>query len=110
MEKTDLTPIIAIFNDFFTSVYKAEIDRLLIVYPNKKSLFVDYQALEKFDPEIADKLQHEPDIVIDAAEKAIEEMNLPLPSGENKFAPHIRFFNVPSSDLLIEQLNSKNIN
>jgi replicative DNA helicase Mcm len=110
MEKTDLGPIISIFSDFFTTVYKPKIDRLLLVYPKKKSLELDYSELEKFDPDVADKLIKEPDLVVDAARKAVEEMNLTLPSGERKFAPHVRFFNVPSHEQLIEHLNSKNIN
>lgn len=110
MEKTDLTPIIAIFSEFFTSIYKPKIDKLLLVYPKKKSLEVDYGELERFDPDIADKLVKEPDLIIEAAEKAIDEMNLALPSGEHRFAPHVRLENVPSGELLIEQLSSRNIN
>jgi len=110
MEKTDLTPIISLFNDFFTTVYKQKIDRLLLVYPKRKSLDVDYQELERFDPELADKLVKEPDVVFDAAEKAIDEMNLALPSGERRFTPHVRLINVPSQEMLIENLNSKDIN
>lgn len=109
-EKIDLSPLIAAFNDFLTSIYKKQIDDLLAVYPTKRSLNIDYTNLEKFDPELADKLIHEPDIVIEAADQAINEMHLALPSGVDEFAPHIRFFNLPDSDMLIEHIGSKNIN
>jgi len=110
MEKTDLTPIVSLFNDFFTSVHKEKIDDLLLVYPTKRSLLVDYGELEKFDTEVADKLVKEPDVVIEAAETAIKDMNLALPSGANVFTPHVRFIEVPCQELLIEQLSSKNLN
>ena len=110
MEKTDLTPIVQLFHDFFTTIHRRRIDELLLVYPSRKSLVVDYQELERFDPDIADRLIKEPDNIIEAAETAIKEMNLALPSGERVFAPHVRFINLPCQELMIEQLGSKNIN
>jgi replicative DNA helicase Mcm len=110
MEKTDLTPIVQLFHDFFTTIHRKKIDVLLLVYPSRKSLMVDYQELERFDPDIADRLVKEPDSIIEAAETAIKEMNLALPSGERVFAPHVRFINFPAQDLMIEQLGSRNIN
>ncbi|MBS3067411.1 minichromosome maintenance protein MCM, partial [Candidatus Micrarchaeota archaeon] len=110
VNKIDLSPLIAAFSDFLTSIYKKQIDDLLAVYPTKRSLNLDYTDLEKFDPELADKLIHEPDIVIESAEQAISEMHLTLPTGTGEFSPHIRFFNLPDSDILIEHIGSKNIN
>ncbi len=109
MEKPDLTPMVALFNDFFTSIHKSRIDELLLVYPARRSLMVDYEELERFDPDIADRLVKEPDNVIESAETAIEEMKLALPSGGG-FEPHVRFVNVPAQEMLIEQLGSKNLN
>jgi len=109
-EKIDLSPLIAAFNDFLTSIYRKYIDDLLAVYPKKRSLNIDYTDLEKFDPELADKLIREPDLLLESAEQAIKEMNLALPSGTDQFLPHIRFFNLPGSEALIEQLGSKDIN
>jgi DNA replicative helicase MCM subunit Mcm2 (Cdc46/Mcm family) len=109
MEKPDLTPMVALFNDFFTSTYKSRIDSLLLVYPARRSLVVDYEELEMFDPDIADRLVSEPDNIIESAETAIKEMKLALPSG-GEFEPHVRFVNVPAQELLIEQLSSKNLN
>ncbi len=109
MEKLDLTPLISSFNEFFTSIYKKHIDDLLLVYPKKRSIFVDYSDLERFDPDLADKLIKEPDLVILASEESIKLMNLSLASG-GIFAPHIRFYNFPGTDILIEQLGSKDLN
>ena len=109
MEKTDLTPLISIFSEFFTTIYRKKIDELLLVYPTKKSLYLDYLALEKYDPELADKLIKEPDKVIEASETAIEGMNLALPSG-GKFKPHVRFNDIPCQEQLIEHIGSRSIN
>ncbi|MBI5051587.1 minichromosome maintenance protein MCM [Candidatus Micrarchaeota archaeon] len=109
MDKVDLTPLIVSFNDFFTSVYKRKIDDLLLIYPSKKSLYVDYRDLEKFDPELADKLITNPEIIIESAEESIRGMRFTIPGGD-EFAPRIRFTNITMGDILIEQLASKNIN
>jgi len=108
MDKLDLTPTVSLFNDFFTSIYKEQIDELLLEYPKRKSIIVDYQDLEKFDPDLADMLIKEPDMVIEAAEQSIKEMNLTLPSGTGRFTPHVRFSNL-NSDGLIEELGSRNL-
>lgn len=108
MDKVDVAPIVALFNDFFTLVYKQKIDELLLIYPNKKSINVDYQDLEKFDADLSDRLIKEPDLLIEAAEESVKQMNLTL-AGGNLFEPHVRFFNVPTNEVLIEQIGSKKI-
>ena len=107
--QTDLSASISIFNEFFTTIYKPKIDELLLVYPTHRSLVIDYSNLEKFDPDIADALVKSPDLIIEAAEEAVKQLNLSVPAGTT-FAPHVRFLNVPAGEMLIEQLSSKNIN
>ena len=110
MANVDISQLVSLFSDFFTSVYKNQIDALANVYPTKKSLDVDYGDLEKFDPELADKFIKFPDEILEAAGDAIKEMNLTLPDSEILFRPHIRIYGLPAEDTLIEQLGSKNIN
>jgi replicative DNA helicase Mcm len=104
----DLSSQISIFNDFFTTIYRHRIDELLLVYPSQKSLYVSYPDLEKFDPDIADALITSPDLILEAAEEAIKQLNLSVPAGKS-FAPHVRFSDMPSENF-IEQITSKNIN
>ncbi|MEW6722529.1 MAG: minichromosome maintenance protein MCM [Candidatus Micrarchaeota archaeon] len=106
--EVDLSSQIAVFSDFFTTIYRPKIDALLGVYPTQKSLFVDYTDLEKFDPDMADALHHSPDLIIKAAEEAIRGLNLSVPAGKS-FAPHVRFTDVPCEDTLIEHIGSHNI-
>ena len=107
--QVDLSSQISVFNEFFTTIYKQKIDDLLLVYPTQKSLIVNYKDLEKFDPDLADALIHTPDNLLKAAEEAIDQLNLSIPS-VGKFEPHVRFMDVPADSMLIEQLSSKNIN
>ncbi len=108
--ETDLEHLVTAITEFFTSVYRKKIDELLGVYPKNRSLNVDYTDLERFDPELADTLVHQPDLVLEAAAEAIDTMKLVLPGSVGDFSPHIRVFNVPGSDALIEQISSKSIN
>ena len=105
----DISSQINAFNEFFTTIHKNRINELLLVYPTKKSLMVDYQELEKFDPELADALVKAPDVIIEAAKEAITQLNLTLPTGQ-LFTPNIRFCNVPCEETLIEEIGSKDIN
>ncbi len=105
----DLSASIAILHDFFTSICKHRIDELRSTYPTHRSLMVDYTDLEKYDPDMADALIHTPDLVIAAAEEAIRQLNISIPTGA-LFEPHVRFINLPSADALIEQICSRNIN
>ncbi|HSB47317.1 MAG TPA: minichromosome maintenance protein MCM [Candidatus Bilamarchaeum sp.] len=106
--KVDISSQVSVFNEFFTTIYKPKIDQLLLVYPTQKSLYVSYPDLEKYDPDIADALIREPDLIREAAEEAIRQLNLNVPAGKT-FSPHVRFSEVPS-DTLIEHLTSRNIN
>ena len=106
--KVDISSQVSVFSEFFTTIYKGRIDDLLLVYPTQKSLYVSYPDLEKYDPDIADALIRSPDLLREAAEEAIKQLNLQVPAGKT-FTPHVRFIDVPS-DSLIENLTSKNIN
>ena len=106
--EVDLSAQISKFQEFFTSTYKNRIFELLKKYPGEKSLDIDYKALEKLDPELADALVKEPDIMIEAAKEAISQLNFKLPV-DAKFEPNIRFHGLPAEEL-IEHVGSKNIN
>ncbi len=106
--QVDISTQRGVFTDFFTTVYKQKIEDLLMVYPAQKSLYVGYPDLEKFDPDMADALITTPDLIIEAAEEAVKQLNLSVAAGKT-FAPHVRFTDMPS-DNYIEQITSKNIN
>ncbi len=106
-EEVDLAPLIEKFQEFYAARYDEQISSLASVYPDRKSLIVDYSDLDRFDFELANQLLSRPDIVVEAAEKALIAMNRGMP--EAKFEPHVRFFSVPDRGLLIQDIGSKNI-
>lgn len=105
--EADLSAQVSKFQELFETTYREKINNLRGQYPAEKSLYMDYSEFEKTEPELADALIREPDIIIAAAEEAIKELNLPVSVGKT-FEPHVRFINLPSDDL-IEHLRSKNI-
>ncbi|WP_406534131.1 ATP-binding protein [Methanobrevibacter sp.] len=66
---------IAKFEEFFATSYKDDVFKILEKYPDERSLNVDYQALEIFDPDLADLLIDKPEEVINAAKIAIKNID-----------------------------------
>ncbi|MBN3036952.1 MAG: minichromosome maintenance protein MCM [Candidatus Diapherotrites archaeon] len=93
---------------FFKEKYRKDLERLAEFYPDEKSLNIDYHTLEAYSPSLADDLTENPDLVIKAAEEAIELMGLVNANGET-IKPHVRIYNLPER-LLIRNINSDHIN
>ena len=81
---------IAKFEEFFSTSYKDDVFKILEKYPDERSLNVDYEALELFDPDLADLLIDKPEEVINAAQIAIKNID-PLVKDADI---HIRFENL----------------
>ena len=92
------------FEEFFATIYKDNVFEILEQYPDKKSLIVDYQRLEMFDPDLADLLIDKPEEVIEAAQNAIKNID-PLVSDADI---NICFENL-SNLIRLKDLNSKYI-
>ncbi len=103
----DLSKPTSDFHEFFTVHYRKKINEVVINYPRKRSVYVEYPILELLYPHLADLLLKEPDLCIQAAQEAIQKMNIQIP-GHGLFAPHVRFIDLPDSGL-IENLSSKDI-
>ncbi|MCD6522958.1 MAG: helix-turn-helix domain-containing protein [Candidatus Diapherotrites archaeon] len=96
--------------EFFREEYIKEIERLAELFPEKRSLDVDFFRLDKYNPELADELLERPDVIIKAAEEAIAGMNIVNSQGQT-LTPNVRFFNLPEHrQLLIRNINSTHIN
>lgn len=63
------------FEEFFATSYKDDVLKILEKYPDERSLAVNYQSLEMFDPELADLLVEKPEEVIQAAQIAIKNID-----------------------------------
>lgn len=108
LEKSE-SPFVSKFRDFFETAYKKEIERLVAVYPEKKSLNLDFKELEKFDFELADEILEQPDLLLEAAQAAVQEIDVPALE-ITEFKPYIRFFNLPKdSQPLIKEISSSHL-
>ena len=109
IERQEESPFIERFEEFFNLEYKKEIEKIIESYPEEKSLVVNYKILERFDPILADELVDNPEAVIAAASKAIQEVNIPSLNVE-EFKPHIRFSNLPKDhEPNIRNISSKHL-
>ncbi|HNV01248.1 MAG TPA: minichromosome maintenance protein MCM, partial [archaeon] len=98
------------FEEFFNVIYRKEIEKIVESYPEKRSLVVDFKTLEKFDPLLADELLDNPDGVIEAAESAIQQVNIPSLQVE-EFKPHVRISNLPKDrEINLKDISSKHLN
>ncbi|MCX8194971.1 MAG: minichromosome maintenance protein MCM [Candidatus Micrarchaeota archaeon] len=110
--ETDISPYVEKFEEFYSEALREKINRLLSEYPLQKSLFVDYEELERFDREIADLLIKQPDTILRAAEQALlaaTEVAYKTAHPSEAYEPHVRFFNLPESNLLIQDISSRQI-
>lgn len=66
-----LESIKAKFDDFFERYYSEQIRSLIVSFPDKRSLQVNFSDIIKFDPEIAESLVEQPDPVLEAATESL---------------------------------------
>lgn len=66
---------VAKFEEFFSTTYKDDVFEILEKYPDERSLTVDYNDLEMFDPDLADLLIEKPEEVIEASKSAIKNID-----------------------------------
>jgi replicative DNA helicase Mcm len=108
----DISPYVDKFEEFYSTALQAKISRLLTDYPLQKSLLIDYEELERFDKDVADLLVKQPDTMLSAAETALlsaQEVAYKTAHPDAAFEPHVRFFNLPDSGLLIQDISSRQI-
>ncbi|MCX6773393.1 MAG: hypothetical protein NTY68_00120 [Candidatus Micrarchaeota archaeon] len=67
----DRETYISAFEQFFSSFYQKEIDRVLKNYPKIRSIEVDFAELSKFDADLSTTVVDNPDDMIKSAEEAI---------------------------------------
>ena len=82
------------FEEFFSTIYKDDVFEILEKYPDERSLTVNYEDLEKFDPDLADLLITKPEEVISASQKAIKNID---PLMKEDMELNIRFENLSNN-------------
>ncbi|PSP92691.1 XRE family transcriptional regulator [Halobacteriales archaeon QS_4_62_28] len=93
VDNTELTDA---FEEFYRNYYRNEIGELAQKYPNdRKSLWVDWQDLYRFDPDLADDVRSKPGQMRDYAEEALRLYDLPVDVKLGQ--AHVRFHNLPEA-------------
>jgi replicative DNA helicase Mcm len=107
--KSSENPFVEKFSAFFAAQYKKEIERLVESYPEKRSLEADFALLQQFDYQLADELIESPDFLLEAAEQALERIDIPALEVK-EFKPHVRFKNLPKDrEKLIRDIGSADL-
>jgi len=84
------------FIQFFRNYYRDEIGELAQQYPNeKRSLYIDYDDLYTFDPDLAEDYLSQPDQIQEYAEEALRLYD--LPADVKLGNAHVRLENLPES-------------
>jgi len=103
-------PFVSRFQQFFETEYLKHIEKIVEKYSEKKSLEIDFKELEKFDFELADELLDNPDYLIQAAERAIQKIEIPSIAIQ-EFKPFIRFYNLPEDrHILLRNISAEHLN
>jgi len=96
MARADDTELIDKFEEFYRSYYRNEIGELAQKYPSEqKSLYVDWQDLYRFDPDLADDFRNKPEQLREYAEEALRLYDLPVDVSLGQ--AHIRVTGLPES-------------
>lgn len=100
----DVSEQINLFYNFIETEYRAELVKQLS--KGEKFIKLDFNALSKFNPELAELLLEKPEDTIKAAELAIDNFDL---EGDTK-SFKVRFFNLPPSQtMLIRNIRSSHL-
>jgi len=91
---------------FLNRYYLGDILALANEYPENRSLHVDFVNIEKFDMDLAEKLLEHPDNILNTAEDALRNFELPIDKTLSN--AHLRIINIPQK-VKIRDLRSTHI-
>ena len=95
------------FGEFFDTYYKEQIADIIVAFPDRRSLRVDFKDLSKFDPEIASELIQNPDHIIEAANAALRDKLSDIDMKDKE--PHVRFYGQNINTPLVQDIGSNYI-
>src|SRR3972149_7498974 len=75
VEVREISTEIDKFEEFFRQFY--EKDLISVAQEGKKSIIIDFSLLDKFDPNLADRLINDPESVLSSAREAVKKIDLP---------------------------------
>ncbi len=108
MVQIDDSHLTKLWEEFVEEHARRDLRELEATYPSRRSLEVDYAAVQKFDDELAEYLVEHPDFAIPALEKLVKKPSAGVLEGV-PFEPHVRVRGVPENNLLIQNISSSHI-
>lgn len=93
--------------EFLRKEYHNEILRIARVYPDEKRLVIDFKKLELYDFSLAEHLLERPDETIAAAERVIQDMDLPIESISPEI--HVGISLPDSASILVRDIRSEHV-
>jgi replicative DNA helicase Mcm len=96
MAAGDNSELVDAFLDFYRTYYRDEIGKLAQNYPtDQRSLYIDYDDLYRFDPDLADDYENQPEQLQQYAEEALRLYDLPVDVKLGQ--AHVRMAPLPDS-------------
>jgi len=96
MATAENTELVDAFEQFYRNYYRDEIGKLAQKYPNeKRSLYIDWDDLYRYDPDLADDYLAQPEQLQEYAEEALRIYDLPVDVSLGR--AHVRMYNLPET-------------
>jgi DNA replicative helicase MCM subunit Mcm2 (Cdc46/Mcm family) len=96
MAAGDNSELVDAFLDFYRTYYRDDIGELAQNYPtDQRSLYIDYDDLYRFDPDLADDYENQPEQLQQYAEEALRLYDLPVDVKLGQ--AHVRMAPLPDS-------------
>jgi len=96
--------VIEKFAEFLNEFYKQDLAQA--INEGKKSIFIDFSSLDRFDMELSDYLSENPEEAISLAEEATKQLDV----GMTEAKIRVRFFNLPESkEIRIRKVRAEHI-
>ncbi|MFC6952242.1 ATP-binding protein [Halorubellus litoreus] len=108
MAAGDNSELVDAFLDFYRTYYRDEIGKLAQNYPtDQRSLYIDYDDLYRFDPDLADDYENQPEQLQKYAEEALRLYDLPVDVKLGQ--AHVRMDPLPDSTD-IREIRARHVN
>jgi replicative DNA helicase Mcm len=79
--------------DVLTAVAKERVAEMAISYPERRAVEIPYMDVFRHDPDIAEEILEQPEMTLDLASEAVNEMSLPVDI--NMQQAEVRFVDLP---------------
>jgi replicative DNA helicase Mcm len=99
--------LVSSWRNFFEEYCRSEIETIALDYPDKRSLYVDYDLIDEADPKLAELVINQPYKAIYHAKEALKQIDTAV---ENELSLHFRVRNLPQTQkILIRKLRASHL-